>query len=521
MQINLLDSFESTVSKNSDKVAVKHREDEISFGELKEKAQKLGTMLTIKMQKIKNRPIAVMLSKEINTIVADIGIMYSSNCFMNLDVKTPRERIENILKQIDPIAIITDIKNKEHLKADAVPFFLLDCMDWDHTCVDEELLLNQRKGMIDTDPLCIINTSGSTGTPKGVVLNHRSFFDFMSASNDRFSFCGSEVLGSLSPVVFDIFDFELCMMMLYGSQLVLLDAYLASFPARLLETLVSNDVSFIFWVPSIMVNIANMQLLERIELTNLKMVWFAGEVFPTKQFLYWYDNLPQVRFVNLYGPIEITLDCTYYEVKQRPEENEPLPIGIPYRNTDILILNSENRRCTIGEEGELCVRGTSLAMGYYNNPEKTAEAFVQNPLNLSYPELIYRTGDIVVMCEDGNIIFKGRKDSLIKHMGYRIELGEIEHVIENKLKLVKYCCAVYQYTKKEIILYYENEQDISAKEFRFNLSKVFPSYMVPNIYERIEMLPRNVNGKIDRYLLKIKANEEQRNVDSGGYNGVL
>lgn len=516
MQINLLENFERTVKDNNEKIAVKHRENKISFGELKDKAQKLGTILTIKMQKTKNHPIAVFLPKEINTVIADIGIMYSSNFFMNLDVKTPRERIDNILKQIEPIAIITDEKNKENLDNISIPCVLLDCVNWEDICVDEQLLLQQREGMIDTDPLCIINTSGSTGTPKGVVLNHRSFFDFMTVSNEKFAFCGSEVLGSLSPVVFDIFNFEMCMMMFYGSQLVLLDSYLASFPARLLEMLVSNNISLIFWVPSIMVTIANMRLLEKIELPDLKMVWFAGEVFPTKQFLYWFDNLPQVRFVNLYGPIEITLDCTYYEIKQRPEENEPLPIGIPYKNTDILILNDKDRKCAIDEEGELCVRGTSLAMGYYNNTEKTAEVFVQNPLNSSYPELIYRTGDIVSLRKDGNIIFKGRKDSLIKHMGYRIELGEIEHVIENKLKLVKYCCAVYQYARKEIILYYENEQEISIKEFRVALKRIFPAYMIPNIYERMDMLPRNVNGKIDRYMLKTKANREKEILFGGG-----
>ena len=145
-------------------------------------------------------------------------------------------------------------------------------------------------------------------------------------------------------------------------------------------------------------------------------------------------------------------------------------------------------------------------MGYYNNSEKTALAFIQNPLNKAYPELIYRTGDMAVMREDGNIIFKGRKDSLIKHMGYRIELGEIEHVIENKLKLVKYCCAVYRYASKEIILYYDNDTELSEKDFRIALSKVFPAYMIPSSYIWMKELPRNANGKIDRLLLKMKAN---------------
>ena len=174
-----------------------------------------------------------------------------------------------------------------------------------------------------------------------------------------------------------------------------------------------------------------------------------------------------------------------------------------------MLLNDENEKCKIGEEGELCVRGTSLAMGYYNNPEKTAAAFTQNPLNNSYPEMIYRTGDMAYMREDGNIMFKGRKDSLIKHMGYRIELGEIEHVIENELKLVEYCCAVYQYEKKEIVLYYQNNSELTEKDFRTALSKVFPAYMIPSVYIKMDELPRNTNGKIDRLTLKNKANNPE------------
>lgn len=508
MQTNILDCFEETVCANADKIAVKHKGEGITFAKLKDLAQIFGTVVAKAVKGESNRPIAVFLPKEIHTVIADIAILYSSNPFMNLDVKTPKERIQNILSCIRPLAVITDEKHMGYFDGVEISVISIGQEGWRDAMPDAAYLSERRKRLIDTDPLCIINTSGSTGTPKGVALNHRSFFDFVAVSNELFCFDGTETIGSLSPVVFDIFDFELCMLMCNGSQLVLLDASLAAFPARLLGEVSAHSVSFIFWVPSIMVNIANMRLLEKIMLPSLKLVWFAGEVFPTKQFLYWYDNLPGVKFVNLYGPIEITLDCTFYEVKERPVESEPLPIGIPYRNTDILLLNGQDQRCGIGEEGEICVRGTSLAMGYYNNPEKTAAAFTQNPLNRSYPELIYRTGDMAYVREDGNMIFKGRKDSLIKHMGYRIELGEIEHVVENDLKIVDYCCAVYHYARKEIVLFYENGDEVSDRDFRTALSKVFPSYMLPNVFCRLDALPRNANGKIDRLLLKEKINED-------------
>lgn len=506
MRINLLDCFEKTVQDKGEAIAVTYKEEQISFLKLRQRAISLASVILGTVRSV-NVPVAVFLPKEIDTVAADLGIMYSCNPFMNLDVKTPRERIENILSVIKPCAVVTNSKYAEKLKHISCPLILMENVE-SSKAVPDRFFWNQRRGMlIDTDPFCIINTSGSTGTPKGVVLNHRSFFDFIDWAVDRFDFNGSEIMGSLSPVVFDIFDFELCMMMVKGAKLVLLDAFLASFPIRLLEALNTYRVNFIFWVPSIMVNIANLELLDKTALPFLKTIWFAGEVFPTKQFLYWYDRLPDVLFVNLYGPIEITLDCTYYVVESRPEESEPLPIGIPCRNTDVLILNRENCRCKPGEEGELCVRGTSLAMGYYNNPGKTADAFTQNPLNRMYPETIYRTGDIVVTDGQGLIQFRGRKDSLIKHMGYRIELGEIEHVIINDLKLAEYCCAVYQYEKKEIVLYYEKNAEIAAADFRKALSTIFPVYMIPTVYIRMELLPRNANGKIDRLMLKNRINE--------------
>lgn len=253
-----------------------------------------------------------------------------------------------------------------------------------------------------------------------------------------------------------------------------------------------------------MVNIANMGLLDKFALSNLKLVWFAGEVFPTKQFNVWKSHLPETTFVNLYGPIEITLDCIYFIAQEVQNEAAPLPIGIPCKNTDILILNENNRKCAAGE---ICVRGTSLAMGYYNNAEKTAAAFVQNPLNKSYPELIYRTGDLAYVDERGLIMFKGRKDSLIKHMGYRIELGEIEHVVVNKLKLVKNCCVVYDYERKVIVLFYEGDKAVPEAEIRKALSLEVPKYMIPVRYELVEELPRNTNGKIDRLKLSNMVNE--------------
>lgn len=504
MYRNILDHFEETVLRNPQKTALLHHDAQMTFAELQQKSKRLADLLCDRFPCQKNRPVAVFLPKSFGVYVCDIGIVYSANFFSNLDVKTPAERIGNILQLMQPLAVLTEGKYKatlEQIEGLTTPIIDLDEVVWNTVPDHQTELAEQLHGQIDTDPLCIINTSGSTGTPKGVVLNHRSFFDFMQWSFDTFHLNGEEVIGALSPVVFDIYDFELCLMMWKGSSIALLDAEMGAFPARLLQEVQAKKVSFLFWVPTIMVNIANMGLLDRIPLPDLRIVWFAGEVFPTKQFNVWKQHFPQVVFANLYGPIEITLDCVYYIVDRDFDESEPLPIGIPCRNTDILLLNEENRLCGPNEVGELCVRGTSLAMGYYNNPEKTAAAFVQNPLNQSYPETIYRTGDLAYMDSNGLINFKGRKDSLIKHMGYRIELGEIEHIVGNKLKLVRNCCAVYDKHKRQIVLFFEKVDATDGPAIRRALTKELPRYMVPDRYEEMAELPRNTNGKIDRLKL--------------------
>ena len=514
MKVSLIELFEETVRKYPQKVAVIDKDRDISFSDLHKKSQWLASKL-IALGIKQNRPVGVFLDKSIESVYADLGILYAGDFYMNLDIKTPAERIKNIIQLIEPAAIIStqaQIKSIAAVIPDSVKLILLDEMEKERRSQESgdrsQELGERRNTLIDTDPSCIINTSGSTGTPKGVVLNHKSFFDFIDWSLETFGFGEDLVMGSLSPIVFDIYSFELCMLMAKASTLVVLPAHLAAFPAKILEVLEKHQVNFLFWVPTIMVNIANMDLLSAFKLESLRTVWFAGEVFPTKQFNYWHHHLPQVTFANLYGPIEITLDCTYYIINKEIPDEEPLPIGYPCHNTDILILDDDDKAVSEpGVEGELCVRGTSLAMGYYNNPEKTAAAFVQNPLNKAYPELIYRTGDIVCLNDEGLIMFKGRKDNIVKHMGYRTDLGEIEHVIINTLKLVKNGCIVYNQAEKQITLFYEAAEEIPVPQFRMEIGKVLPKYMIPTVYHRLEQLQRNTNGKIDRLYYKKEVNK--------------
>ena len=500
----MIDFFDETARKNADKTAIIDGNEKITFSKLKEISLNLSNIIISKINGEVRQPIAVYTKKSIANVASDIGILYSGNAFLNLDVKSPANRINAILVAIKPKLIISTKEYAKNLESiyPRENILIFDDIEFNAVTIDQTLKQNQLSKIIDIDPMCIITTSGSTGTPKGVVLNHRSFIDFTKWAYEAGLINDIDIIGNLSPIVFDLYCSDLCMMMRYGTSIVLLSEKHAAFPTYLLETVRDNKVSYIFWVPTIMVNIANMNLLDKIALPDLKTIWFSGEVFPTKQFNVWRKHLPHAKLVNLYGPVEATVDVTYYVVEKDISDEDPIPIGYACENTDVFLLSEENTLCKAGEEGEICIRGTSLAMGYYNDPEKTSKVFVQNPLNKQYPEIIYKTGDIGVINEAGEMIFRGRKDTLIKHAGYRIELGEIEHTIINKLKLIENGCIVYNPVAKEIVLYYETKSGITPQEIRIRLTKELPQYMIPSKYIKLNAMPRNTNGKIDRLYLK-------------------
>lgn len=501
MQLNVLSYFEMGAAINHPtKTAIIDGEIQITFAELQLKAKHLATLLINKIDVIRE-PIVVYLPKSADVIVADLAILYSGNIYSNLDIKLPPQRLKNILNNIRPRLVITSRGHANDVSNAGVTheqILYIDEVGNSDFAANFSFLDTRLSQIIDTDPICIINTSGSTGTPKGVALTHRGTIDFMDWVFDTFTMGSDTIIGSLSPFYFDIFTLELNLCLAKGATMVIIPEQKAVFPASLMEFLAENKINFLFWVPTIMVNIANLGLLEKMFLPELRTVFFAGEVFPTRHLNMWRRAMPHTKFVNLYGPIEIHVDCTYYEIEEEMQDDEPLSIGYPCRNTDILIINENNKICESDELGELCVRGSSLALGYWNDPEKTAAVFVQNPLNSLYPELIYRTGDLAVRRHDGRIFLAGRKDYQVKHMGYRIELPEIEHQVL-AIEGIANACVVYDHPRKAITLFYQpSGADVSAGAIRNALSEMFPKYMLPTAFHSMERLPMNPNGKIDR-----------------------
>lgn len=495
MQKSVIEYLSETVNRFPSKIAVKDSEMSITFGELWQNAKKISSIL-VNANIGLNNPIGVYIPKGCKMIESFAGINMSGNFYVPLDTKSPASRLSSIINTLESSVLITDRTHFEALKPlKHVKIIVIE--DIVESDINVENALSQLNKQIDTDPVYCIFTSGSTGAPKGVVVSHRGVIDYIDWANETFLFKSDAIIGNQAPFYFDNSTLDIYLMYSTGATLNIIPDNYFAFPAKLVDYLNEEKISFVFWVPFVLVNVANLNIFETIMPNYLKDVFFAGEVMPNKHLNYWRKHLPNSRFANLYGPTEITVDCTYYEVKRNFTDSEPLPIGFPCKNSDVLILVDRKRNAKQGEHGELCVRGSSLALGYYNNSEKTNSAFIQNPLNPHYPETIYCTGDVVYVNEFNEIMFVGRIDCQIKHNGYRIELGEIETAILGS-NMVDSCCVVYDFANKKIVMFYSTTEDLNMISFRKAISTSIPKYMIPAEYHREEILKQNSNGKIDR-----------------------
>jgi amino acid adenylation domain-containing protein len=495
MQKSVLEYLSKTASKYPKKAAVIDADGEISFEQLESTATQVAVVLYGKG--LKNQPIGVYIPKGCKMIEAFAGINASGNFYVPLDTKSPASRVNSIIEVLESKVVITDKAHEAVLRTfcNKDVIVLEDICDPSKDKVAELTALLDKQ--IDTDPVYSIFTSGSTGTPKGVVISHRGVIDYIDWALETFKIDSDTIIGNQAPFYFDNSTLDVYLMYSTGATLDIIPEGNFMFPAKLVDYLNEHKITFVFWVPFALINIANFDILLNKKPEFLRDVFFAGEVMPNKHLNYWRKHLPNCCYANLYGPTEITVDCTYYIVNREFRDDEPLPIGFPCKNSDVLILVDRKRLANNGEQGELCVRGTSLALGYYNDPEKTQQVFIQNPLNSHYPEIIYCTGDIVYENELGEIMYVGRMDSQIKHNGYRIELGEIETAILGS-NLVKNCCVIYDFSNKKIVLFYQSEDELNITELRkFVLARI-PKYMMPTEYHRENVLIQNGSGKIDR-----------------------
>ncbi len=454
------------------------------------------------------RPIVVWLPKSAHMLCTFMAAMYAGCPYAPVDAHIPMSRLEKILDSLRPGLIVTGRELAPGLDAldtgDARVLLVEDLLE----AVPNDAAVDAALARVtDCDPIYIMYTSGSTGTPKGVTIPHRGILDYAQWVVETFRFDTDTVMANQAPFYFDNSTFDIYGSLLCGGKLILIPEVLMLFPVRLPEFLAEKKVTSIFWVPTVMINVANSGILEKVALPDLKNVAFCGEVMPNRQLNIWRKHLPHCTYANLYGPTEITDVCCYYLVDRPFADTEPLPIGKACENMRVLILREDGTPAAAGEQGELCVVGSGVALGYWNAPEITQKAFVQNPLSPNWREVMYRTGDLAYWGEDGLIRFCGRKDSQIKLKGNRIELGEIENAAM-AVEGVENAAAVFDPERELIALFAEPRLEIPLRRFNLELKKHIPAYMLPGKLVFLEQLPHTANDKIDRVLLKKRLREE-------------
>ena len=494
--------LEETAERFPDKLAFEDESGCYTWKQVREMAISVACRIHAVLHQGK-QPVAVYMEKSADMLVAYLGIAYSGNFYSPIATDMPAPRVERILGVLKPALFISTRALSADIGEDKKIAYSGDVLLFDEVsgAESEEAVLRCAERILDTDLLYVLFTSGSTGNPKGVAITHRSVIDYIDWVTETFAIKQEDSFANQAPFYFDNSILDIYSSVKTGASLHIVPQSLFAQPVKLLRYLADKAITTIFWVPSAMIMVSRLKAFRNVDVSGtLRRVLFCGEVMPNKQLNIWRKYLPDVVYANLYGPTEITDACTYYIVDRPFADDEPLPIGHPMSNTEILVLDEGDRLVTEPERvGELCVRGTSLAVGYYNDPEKTRAAFVQNPLQNAYEERIYRTGDLVKYNDRGEIIYLSRKDFQIKHLGHRIELGEIETAVSS-LDEIAMCCCLYDNERSKIVLFLEI--DIPREELNARLRKLIPEYMLPGRVIAIEKLPLNANGKVDRVKLK-------------------
>ena len=520
---NVLEWLEATITKSPEKIAFSDTENSITFAQVYDIARNTGAYLIEKLG-VDRTPVAVFAGRKMVTPAYFLGVVYAGRPYAPIDASLPDKRIEKILENLCPRAIVADRESLEHVESivdelaksegfdrpqifvaeDISRFEQVVCADSNCkisesvgdavTDSENDTLAAVRRQMSMTDPLYIIYTSGSTGNPKGVMTSHLSLMTYINAYCDVMHIEGDDVLGNQSPLDYIAAIRDIYLPLKTGCSTAIIPKEYFMEPNALFDYMNEKKVSSVGWSVSAFTILTSLGAFEETELKSLRKICFSGSVMPCRVLRKWQENLPKAHFVNQYGPTEATASCTYYSVDHTVEEDEVLPIGQAYDNYRVFLIDEHGNEPAVGEQGEICVCGPILALGYYNDWKRTEAAFTLNPLNKAYPERMYRTGDYGRLDEDGILHFCGRMDRQIKHMGHRVELDEVEHAA-NVVEGVAESCVIYNKAKEVLILFYTGDCD--RRSLALALRDELPGFMVPRKIKKLEQLPKLPNGKYD------------------------
>jgi amino acid adenylation domain-containing protein len=504
--------FEAQVVRTPNAVAVVSKGREITYADLNARANRLARAL----QELEVGPddrVGICVERGLEMVVGMLGILKAGGAYVPLDATYPTERLRYMLEDCAPKAVLTDAVTSSAVAALARGICTI--------ALDGEELVRGRKvegenvrcqGLTSRHLAYVIYTSGSTGTPKGVAIPHDAIANHMLWMQAEFGFTAADVVLQRTPVSFDASVWEFYAPLLVGARMVMAPESLAGDPQPLLETLVSEEVTVVQMVPSLL-----RILLEHGELgrcTTLRYLFCGGEALET-EYLRALPSTVNPAVVNLYGPTETTIDATFHRW-QSHETDQWVSIGRPVANTRAYVLDRWGEVVPTGVVGELYIGGVQVARGYLNKPEQSAERFVEDCFSAEAGARMYRTGDLARWLPDGRLEFLGRNDGQVKLLGHRIELREVEARLGTAAGVMEVVVVVREDVPgdRRLVAYYTGADAPGIDRLREHARGSLPAYMVPTAYVCLDRLPLMPNGKLDRKALPQPESGASR---AGGY----
>jgi len=510
--------------RNPDKEAVRYSGKSLTYAELEQRSNSLA--ITLLEQGLKRgERVGIYMNKSLESAIGMYGIMKAGGAYVPLDPYAPTTRTGFVINDCGIRHLVTS-----HARLDAVrqilaeksclehligvspqPDMSLNCLEWEQ--IYQSPHHYPGLNLTEQDLAYILYTSGSTGTPKGIMHTHRSGLSFAEWAATEFGLTPEDRLSNHAPLHFDLSTFDFFAGAIAGATTVIVPEALAKFPANMAKLIEEERITVWYSVPYALIQLTQRGSLEKRDLSTLRWILFAGEVFPTKHLRELVRMLPSVRFSNLYGPTETNV-CTCYHMERLPEDSdETIPIGKPCANIEDLVVDLDDRQVAPGEVGELLIRGGVVMKGYWGQPEKTANGFYRRPALDQFEDIFYRTGDLVQMDGDGNYRYLGRKDRQIKTRGYRVELDEVEVALLAHNSVEEAAAFLVPDGQGsnliESAVVPKIGANLSEEELIAHLSGRLPPYAIPVRIDFLTDFPRTSTGKINRRELQEKAAARQ------------